>query len=103
MGYRWYKGRFLSDDEYYSKLNDELQTTLKSAGLTIPLLLIGWLGYLIANEQGAIIGGLIGGIIGLMFNSFFSWLAGIILFLLLILVILGAVVLIITVVIQTYF
>lgn len=103
MGYRWYKGRFLSDDEYYSEIDDELETAIQSAGFVIPLFLIGWLGYLIANEQGVIIGGLIGGIIGYMFNSFFRWLAGIILYLLLILVILGAVVLIITVVIQTYF
>lgn len=75
MGYRWHKGRLLSDEEYYSETSVEAEDVLQTIAYGISILLIGWLGYLIANGKGAMIGGIIGGVIGYIFKSFFEWLA----------------------------
>ena len=63
MGFRWYKGRFLSDFEYSSILKMESTNFWKSVGFLIPTTLGGLMGYDNGNFwlwTGIIVGALIG-------------------------------------------
>ena len=63
MGYRWHKGRFLSDSEYSDILNEESTNFWKSVGFLIPTTLGGLMGYDNGNFwlwTGIIVGALIG-------------------------------------------
>jgi len=63
MGFRWYKGRFLSDWEYSSVLKQESIDFWFSFGLLIPTVILGLIGYnysTFAMWTGIIIGLILG-------------------------------------------
>ena len=63
MGYRWYKGRFLSDFEYADILKEESSNFWKSIGFLIPTIFGGLIGYDHGNFwlwTGIVIGALLG-------------------------------------------
>ncbi len=76
MGYRWHKGRFLSDEEYYAETDDGgcLASLLGAVFLGITLFMLGeYLGKKIGIDIGKTssekIGGLIGGILGAILGA----------------------------------
>lgn len=63
MGFRWYKGRFLSDWEYGNVLKQESIDFWFSIGLLIPTAILGLIGYsfsTLAMWSGIIVGLLLG-------------------------------------------
>jgi hypothetical protein len=71
MGFRWYKGRFLSDNEYSNLLEQESNEFWYSVGMLIPVVILGIIGYLIGNGWGCFIGIVLGAIIGHILNRIF--------------------------------
>lgn len=79
MGFRWYKGRFLSDFEYSEILKSESSNFWKSIGFFIPLILGGLMGY--DNGRFWLWTGLIvGGLLGIFLNRIFVLLSYLVIF-----------------------
>jgi fatty-acid desaturase len=74
VGYRWYKGRLLSDEEYANLLAEEQNQTWYSIGMFIPIVISGFIGYVIGDGWGCFFGIVFGAIIGHILNDFFVWL-----------------------------
>jgi hypothetical protein len=70
MGFRWYKGRFLSDSEYSNILEQESNDFWKSVGILIPTILGGLMGYNNGNFW-LWTGIIVGALIGIVFNRLF--------------------------------
>jgi len=71
MGFRWYKGRFLSDGEYSNLLEQESNEFWYGVGMLIPVVIIGIIGYSIGGGWGCFIGIVLGAIIGHILNRIF--------------------------------
>ena len=56
MGYRWYKGRLLSDDEYSNLIKEEGDDLWYSIGMFIPIVISGFIGYVIGDGWGCFFG-----------------------------------------------
>lgn len=70
MGYRWYKGRFLSDFEYSDILKQESSNFWKSIGFFMPLFMGGLMGY----DNGKFwlwTGIIVGALLGIFLNRIF--------------------------------
>lgn len=67
MGYRWYKGRFLSDFEYADLLKQESNQFWFSVGFLIPTALLGFIGYQYSTAA-MWVGIVIGAILGIVLN-----------------------------------
>jgi hypothetical protein len=74
VGYRWYKGRLLSDDEYSNLIKEEGDDLWYSIGMFIPIVISGFIGYVIGDGWGCFFGIVFGAIIGHILNDFFVWL-----------------------------
>lgn len=55
MGYRWYKGRLLSDEEYSDKKVEELQSTWLFIAFMIPIVSLGSLAWYFFHNSTAVI------------------------------------------------
>ena len=75
MGYRWYEGRLLSDDEYSAERDAGIVASLRIVGFLIPFGGLASLGAYLYEAPGSLISFVIGGIIGYVFNSFLAILA----------------------------
>lgn len=73
MGYRWYKGRFVSDGEYNDILRNEMNDFFKSVGILSPTVFFGLIGYAIGGNA-LWIGIVLGLILGFIFNRLFVFL-----------------------------
>jgi uncharacterized membrane protein len=67
MGYRWYKGRLLSDAEYADVVQEESNNFWFSIGFLIPTVILGYIGYQYSTTA-MWVGIVLGSIIGVVLN-----------------------------------
>ena len=71
MGYQWYKGRLLDDEEYNSEVSADNQFVFMIIGFLIPTVALWVLAETFVENKGWI-GAIIGGVFGVVFNTFLA-------------------------------